>query len=325
MPSTIPSSFNFSWPPRLAKAPFDDSRADIILRSSDGIDFRVFKIILSLISPVLSEKFDATQSGSSGQKAGGVSSLPVVHLPEDSKTLDLVLRHCYPTQSPELSQLRDAQVLLEFARKYEVDALGPSMRNYLAGAVGKDPVGVYVLAAKYEYKDISLAAAKASQELPLSQLTSPELASITAEKYQQLIRYHSSCGEAASAVTLRRGWFPFGNKWLLTWPLSQGKDSSCCITRDIVQDRPNSDSKPSSPRYAPRYLWSYLHRSALVLAYQPDVAAVTAEEFVLKDMDCSACMNTRRNDMLEFSRVFGAEIKKVIEQVGSHFAGVWWH
>jgi hypothetical protein len=63
-------------------------------------------------------------------------------------------------------------------------------------------LGFYALAAKYEYKDIASVAAKASLQLPLSQLTSPELSSIAAEMYQQLICYHSSCGEAASAVTL---------------------------------------------------------------------------------------------------------------------------
>jgi hypothetical protein len=321
MESSLPSSFNFNWPPtrRLAKSPFDDSRADIIIRSNDSMDFRVFKIILSLISPVFSEKFNAA---SRGPRAGDASAVLVVPLPEDSETLDLALRHCYPTRSPELSRLRDAQVLLEFARRYEVDALEPFLRKYLASAIGKDPVGVYALAAKYAYKDIASAAAKASLQLPLPRLASSELTSIGAEMYQQLIIYHSSCGEAASAVTLRRDWFPSGNKWLSTWPFSQSEDSSCCMMRDIVQDRPISDSQPSSPRIAPRYLWSYLHRSALVLAYQPNVAAVTTEEFVLKDLDCSVCVNFRRTDMLEFSRVFGAEIKRVIEQVGSHSSQV---
>jgi hypothetical protein len=320
-PSKPSFSFSFGFPAKPAKAPFDDSRADIILRSSNGVDFRVFKIILSLISPVFSEKINAASSSPWCQKVGETSLIPTVCLPENSETLDLALRHCYPTLSPELSQLRDAQALLEFARKYEVDALGPSLVSYLVGAIRKDPVGVYVLAAEYEYKDISLAAAKACLELPLSRLTSPELSPITAEGYQQLIHYHAACGEAASVITLRREWFPSGNKWLQTWPFSQGKESNCCMMRDIVQDRPTSDSKPSTSRTAPRYLWSYLHRSALVLAHQPSVAAITAEVFVLKDLDCPVCINFRRPDMLEFSRLFGAEIEKAIEQVGSHSTG----
>jgi hypothetical protein len=66
-----------------------------------------------------------------------------------------------------------------------------------------------------------------------------------------------------------------------------------------------------------------LHCSALVLAYQLGMTVVTIEEFVLKDLDCPVCMNFRQTDMLEFSCVFGAEIKKVIEEVGSHSSGFW--
>jgi hypothetical protein len=53
------------------------------------------------------------------------------------------------------------------------------------------------------------------------------------------------------------------------------------------------------------------------------MTVVTIEEFVLKDLDCPVCMNFRQTDMLEFSCVFGAEIKKVIEEVGSHSSGFW--
>jgi len=318
------SAANFS--PRLAKAPFDDTRADIILRSSDNVDFRVYQIILSLISPVFADRFVAAQSAFRDQKKSAGDALPIVHLSEDSQTLDLALRHCYPTRSPELTGLRDARTLLEFARKYEVDALGPSLTHYLTGAIKNDPVGVCALATKYQYQVVSSAAARASLELPLSRLTSPELPSIAADKYQQLVRYHSSCSSAASAVTLQREWFPSGDKWLSAWPFDQGKDSTCCMVRDIVQDRPLSDSKPPSlrSRSAPRFLWSYLHRSALVLAHQPSAAAVTAEDFVLKDLDCLVCRNIRRTDMLEFSRIFGTEIKKVIEKVSGYSADFCW-
>ena len=317
--------------PRLAKAPFDDSRADAILRSSDGVDFRVFQIILSLISPVFVDKFNTARSSFPTyqeilNRTPG-AGLPMAYLDEDSETLDLALRHSYPTRSPELSSLRDAQVLLEFARKYKVDALGPSLAHFLVGAIKDDPVGVYALASNYQYEDVSSAAARACLNLPLSRLMSPELPSVIMDKYQQLIRYHSSCGEAAVAVALQREWFTYCHESFLH--LCQSEDSTCCKTRDDAQERPVSGPKSSTsrppPRYLGRYLWSYLHRSALVLAYHPSVEAVTAEDFVLKDIDCPACMRFRRTEMLEFSRGFGAEIKKAIEQVSRYSADIRWH
>ena len=53
------SSSNSS--PTLAKAAFDDPRADVILQSSDGVYFRVFQTILSLMSPVFVDKFSTAR------------------------------------------------------------------------------------------------------------------------------------------------------------------------------------------------------------------------------------------------------------------------
>lgn len=44
-------------PERLAEAPFNDTQADLILRSSDGVHFRVFKTVLSLASLTFADMF----------------------------------------------------------------------------------------------------------------------------------------------------------------------------------------------------------------------------------------------------------------------------
>ncbi|KAI0305970.1 hypothetical protein B0F90DRAFT_1613499, partial [Multifurca ochricompacta] len=187
---------------KIAKAPFDDSRADIILRSSDSVNFRVFKIILSLASSVFADMFNIPPPAS--QKSS--EELPVVTLSENSEALDLALRHCYPIQSPELVKLHDARILLEFARKYQVDLLSSTLKHFLTDNMERDPVGVYVLAGMYEYQNIAKDAARSTLKLPISRLQSPELQYATAEQHQLLIQYYVSCGAAASAVTLERHW-----------------------------------------------------------------------------------------------------------------------
>lgn len=310
------SSSNFT--PNLAKAPFEDSRADIILRSSDNVNFRVFKIILSLASPVFAQKFSTPQSATHKP----TDELPVVTVSEDSQALDLALRHCYPTRSPELVELKDAHILLEFAHKYQVDALCPSLTRYLTSAIERDPVSAYTLATKYQYKDVAMAAARSCLKLPVSRLRSGVLHCITGEEYRALVEYHTSCGVAASAITLERKWFPPGNKLFSTAPTKPstkpGSDSGCasCMMRDFLHDMP-----PTSPGHftfslsAPRSLWSYLHRSAVVLAHHPSAEAVMDEAFVLKGLDCAVCLTNRQADMLQFSRVFADEIIKAIEKV----------
>jgi hypothetical protein len=103
---------------RVAEAPFDNARADLILRSKDEepMLFRVYKSILSMASPVFADMFTLPSEGPSGV-------IQVVDLPENSETLDLALRHICPVTSPNVSQLHQMYLLAEFARKYQVDAL----------------------------------------------------------------------------------------------------------------------------------------------------------------------------------------------------------
>lgn len=81
-----------------AAAPFDHAKADIILHSSDNIDFRIFKLFLSLASPFFETVFELTQSAktSGNQEIKADDDLVVIRVPENSKTLDSLLRFFYP-------------------------------------------------------------------------------------------------------------------------------------------------------------------------------------------------------------------------------------
>lgn len=305
--------------PTPARAPFDDPRADLVLRSSDGVNFHVFKVVLSLASSVFADMFTLPPPPPLPASASQSSSdePPVVSLPEDAETLDLALRHCYPIRSPEVVRLRDARILLEFARKYQVELLEPSLTRFLTDTIERDPVGVYALAAAYECRDIAAKALRSSLTLPIYLLQSPELQYSTTEQYQALIHYHILCGKVASAVTMRRRWIPAEGKLTSTSPRGNDFGCSMCIMPDIVQDQlaPSPFPFTKVTRHGPRYLWSYLHRSALVLAHHPNADAVTAEAFVLRDIDCPYCTTNKRREMLECSRAFAAEIRRAIEQV----------
>ena len=301
-----------SPPPKLADAPFNGPRADLVLLSSDGVNFFVFKVILSMASSVFADMFTlplpAAPQTSSHEP-------PVVQLPEDAETLDMALRYCYPIPSPEVVTLHDARILLEFARKYQVDVIKVSLTRFLTDTIERDPAGIYALASAYEYQDIAAKALQSSLMVPIYQLRSPELQySTTREQYEALIYYHISCGRVASAVSMRRNWIT-GSILTVTAPSMPSHGCSLCITADFVQPDPRSIT-----RYGPRYLWNYLHRSALVLAHHPNADAVTKEAFVLRDMKCRSCITHKRLEMLECSQAFAAEIRRVIEQVGSQLS-----
>jgi hypothetical protein len=299
----------------MADAPFNDPRADVILRSSNGVDFRVFKNILFLASPIFADMFSIPSPPPPATSDTVHDGLPVVPLSEDSKVVDLALRHCYPIRSPELVGLMDVLGLLEFQRKYQMDVLGPPLTDYLTGAIERDPVSAYCLAIKYQYEDIAKAAARSCLKLPITELKCDILHCITVEEYQALIQYHNLCSVTASAVTLRRNWFPSDNELVLIGSVVRAPPCSKCFIEDML----NTNNAWHFQRQirAPRYLCSYLHRSALLLAHSPSAEAIMAHSFVLKDMNCDACSKSKtcREGMLDFSRLFATEVNTAIEKV----------
>jgi BTB/POZ domain len=303
----------------LASTPFDDARADIVLRSSDGVYFRVFKIILSLASPIFTDMFSIALPASEELHAG----CPVVALSEDSKSVDFTLRHLYPVKTPTDVKLPDVYALTEFARKYEVDALEPLVTRYLMDAIEDDPVGVYAIAITYGHKGVATLAACSTLKLPIScLLQSPYLHYVTAELYGKLIQYHTACGMAASAVASKRRWLP---RWEENGKRSTSSQTtylncSSCATLDLIGGRtgqPLGQTITSKRRYGPWWLWDYLFRSMSVLIHQPIVEAVTTTDFALKSLNCPSCPPRTREDLLELTQVFGTEIRRAIEQVST--------
>ena len=114
--------------------PFDNPAADIILRSSDGVNFHVHSIILAEASPVFADMLSIPQPANtmSRIKSKGVSEgKPIVNLSEESQTLDRLLRLCYPVRDPVLDTLSDVYPVLSAAMKYEMDAATALMREDL--------------------------------------------------------------------------------------------------------------------------------------------------------------------------------------------------
>ena len=109
-----------------ATPPFDHPKADIILRSSNNIHFRVFKLFLSLASPFFETLFEIPQPAEVNKGQEVKDGLVVVPVTENSKTLDALLRFRYPctlTDDAKLDVLKDVMHVLEVARKCSLVAI----------------------------------------------------------------------------------------------------------------------------------------------------------------------------------------------------------
>ncbi|THH27165.1 hypothetical protein EUX98_g7021 [Antrodiella citrinella] len=185
--------------PTVAEAPFNNPKyADIILRTSNNVDFMVLKSILCQASPV----FETTFSLPQGDTIDSESLLPVVAVTEDDKVIDTILRICYPVPNPQLDPII-LTATLETGRKYEMSAVTQHGSDSLKALVDEEPVHAYSIACMFRFKDQALAAAKSSLRFPIVEILaqSHHLDHLTGQAVSSLVMYHVKCRDVSlSAV-----------------------------------------------------------------------------------------------------------------------------
>ncbi|KAJ7879991.1 hypothetical protein B0H14DRAFT_2708156 [Mycena olivaceomarginata] len=88
-----------------ASPPFDDPKADIIIRSSENVDFRMYKFLLALASPFFKEMFEVAQPIAidvEEQETLSRDGIPIIFLYNDQNrvcgkdVVEFVLSSCLP-------------------------------------------------------------------------------------------------------------------------------------------------------------------------------------------------------------------------------------
>ncbi|EIN03897.1 hypothetical protein PUNSTDRAFT_139202 [Punctularia strigosozonata HHB-11173 SS5] len=214
--------------------PFNKPSADLVLRSSDGVDFHVHKCILAEASSFFETMFSLPQAEAKGSpdssplsppassnakhgSPGGPQELkeglPVVDVSEDSKIIDRLLHFCYPYDNPELNDLDELAAVLSAAVKYDVGATTKLLRHSLSKHASAAPMRVYAIAVSHGLEDEARIAARASLRFTLKDLTlqgARELSSIPALSYQHLMQYILRCEAEFSTLATNLSWIPVG-------------------------------------------------------------------------------------------------------------------
>ncbi|KAF7968706.1 hypothetical protein HWV62_29666 [Athelia sp. TMB] len=187
-----------------AGAPFDHAAADVILRSSDNVDFRVFKLFLSFGSPFFEDLFSLPQSASGGSETR--DGLPVVPVSETANILQMLLAMCYPmgaVDQPVLDKLEEVDLLLDAAIKYGIERVEKKVRGALVAppCLRGNEVRVFAIACRHKLEVEAKVAARASLEQPIMEMESgPELKLLSADIFFRLLKYHQACVKAARAA-----------------------------------------------------------------------------------------------------------------------------
>lgn len=314
-----------------AAAPFDHAKADIILRSSDKVDFRIFKLFLSLASPFFETLFDIPQpaQASAEQIKDGLVVIPVT---EDSKTLDVLLRFCYPctlADDPHLETFEHIIPVLEAAKKYALDAIERKVCHTLSNPkiLEVEPFRCFAIAHRGQLREEALLAARYTLTQPLLPSWFQEINMITATDLLVLLTYHQECGDAVYALGSDISWIKsyYQNSQGCAW-LSRGSPGNGF---SFASDGggPGDCKCPKSP--TPRYRlfksqslqwWEdFMEETFLALRDKP--CAGTVESFVEKTvkrvtrLDCSTCSALVPEGMRGFSCLLVKRVDEVVSRV----------
>ncbi|KAI0794421.1 hypothetical protein C8Q74DRAFT_1326886 [Fomes fomentarius] len=141
-----------------APSPFDQDSADVILRSSDGVHFRVHSVILAQASPFFRTMFTLPQP----KGADGPPS--VIDCAENSNVLTTLLTLCYPIVKPRARPFTDIEPAARAAQKYEMDLPVEILKDELRSLApsnmsGTSRISVWAIACRLRFEDVARTAA----------------------------------------------------------------------------------------------------------------------------------------------------------------------
>jgi len=294
------------------------------LRSSDNIDFRVFRLFLSLASPFFETLFDIPQPVEENGDQEIKDGLAVITVTEDSKTLDALLRFCYPctlVDDPDIEVFKDAIDVLEAARKYSLDAIEKKARQAIANPkiLEADPLRCFAIAHRGLLREETLLAAKCTLTQPLIPPWFQEIELITATDLLSLLTYHQRCGDAVYALRLDLSWITshYGSaqacSWLSgrTYHPSYGNQNACGCGRP--SDTVLFDF------YPPQWWVDFVKETFTALRDKPckETAKVCSEKTVqtVKAKNCQACPPKVTEGMRDFLDLFTRKIEETVSQI----------
>jgi hypothetical protein len=152
---------------------FDYPEADVILRSRDSYEFRVLKLYIVNISPILGEKLllspnphpETTASVKSNVERTAANALSAVQLPIDGAILLSLLTYIFPVQPILPSTIEHVMELLSVAQMYKIDVVLTHIRMHIAQQEPpfireETAFQIYFLSLKYGLRTEALQAAR---------------------------------------------------------------------------------------------------------------------------------------------------------------------
>lgn len=319
----LPSIFLPStWYDKMSPPFYEDPQGDIILRTSDAVDLRACKAILSRASPFFKDLFQLpqpAQSEASSPSDDFHDGIPVLSMTEDAITISTVLQICYPTPSPVLNDLSLVKKLLEAGRKYQLTIISSLGEEALKEGkfLEKDPIEIYAICCRYGLIDGARTAARWSLRLPSTifyNAYSTELDHISATAYLRLLQYRQSCQVAAQEpVKYWSVWtldLMMGNRIWKDGCVNNTSIASCCIGVKKVEN--------GVEYWVKRWFSVYLDQLLVDLGDRPWSGIVKTESMfqaLLRELGVCNCGRIALDDIEWFTTTLKDKIDRGIRKV----------
>ncbi|KDQ61499.1 hypothetical protein JAAARDRAFT_54860 [Jaapia argillacea MUCL 33604] len=304
---STPNTSNFGFPKNSSsKCPIlisDDTHTDLLVRSSNSVEFRVHKTILAVASPVFRDMFHVVDPLSDDEDE--------VDLPEDGKTLDRLFRLCYPVDEPTFGSLDSAWNVRKAAKKYIMDAAENRMKEILKQFLPEHPLRMFALACRDGFEDEAKLAARHTLRHPLLSSYVPELEDISGGALYRLLEYRLKCGQLTSELGF--DWVPRVDYIFFK---SGALHSGACLEMDSGMSMING-------RFFPARTWwrEYVNRARNALRERPCGEVVTTASLMwpalINAASCSTCSALAHNDLTEFAKVFAEEVEQTTTKIAS--------
>ncbi|KAI9062823.1 hypothetical protein FKP32DRAFT_1592775 [Trametes sanguinea] len=311
---------------------FNEESADVVFRSSDGVEFWLHKIILSLASPVFKGMFSLPRDPDAGRET--------VEVTEVASTMEDLLRFCYPMRPPELPQLDRLSDALHAAMKYEMSFLVSQLKTRLRNFIESDAMRVYCIAYKYEDAELAQSAAERLLQQPrLFDLLNPppEFSQLPIIALAKLMAYRKQCAVAAATVLMDDGWMMTGfrnhdgirrsrkNNLVVgseSWVWLQCESCSAGTV-----DYPFRFSPESSPHSVRPRRWWQAYRDAVVKElprFLRPLPSVASQDRLIQPAvgcaeKCELCGPQAAAELSEYAEGVGKRIEEVLAKVRVDF------
>jgi len=172
--------------PFIVTAPFaSDPSADVILRSSDNVEFQAVKGLLSYASPIFKDMFSLPQTTDKSHP-----NLPCVDLSGPAFVVDMLLRYVYPAKVPTEGDNEQLFAVYEAAQKYEMARVLTLFKENLKKECAKRPQNallLYIIACVDKDEKAAVESARECLRLPYLSLA---LQTASVNCFPDLLLYH---------------------------------------------------------------------------------------------------------------------------------------